>query len=279
MNLTLEELKRINEVQTGILRETAAVCDKLGIPFYMVHGSLLGTIRNEGFVPYDDDIDIAIPRKDYERFLSEAQNMMPSGYFVQSDRSDKNYPLEFAKVRDSRTTYIVENVRHIDMNHGIYIDVFPIDSAITDKYAVFLYKLYSLRIGRVFELKNKSLRLGIKQLLACCFCPSLKRAVQKRNQLLLSAGSSDKVRITGGKPTEVCIPEEWFGKGEKKKFEGVDVVVPADYHKYLSHIYGNYAERTLVEGKMAAEDKVSLNACIADVERPYTYYTGSKKTN
>ena len=272
MNLTLEEVTQINKVQINILRETVEVCRKLEIPFYMVHGSLLGTIRNNGFIPYDDDIDIAIPREHYERFISRAQDLIGANYFIQSDWSDENYPLEFAKVRDSRTTYIVKSVRHIKMNHGIYIDVFPIDYAITGRLANWLHRFYNLRVGCVYDIEGKSIKLKLKQMLACCLLPSVKKTVSKRNKLLRSTARSDKRRITGGKVTETYLPAEWFDKGEKKIFEGIEVYVPAEYDKYLTQIYGNYMERTLVEGKMADSNRVQLNAHIADTEMPYTHY-------
>lgn len=272
VELTLEEMNEINKVQTGILAEINSVCEKLGITYFMVHGSLLGTIRSESFIPYDDDIDIAMRREDYDRFLAEAQKLIDKNYFVQSYLSDKNYPLEFAKVRDNRTTYIVDKVRDVDMNHGIYVDVFPIDYTVTGKLKKIYGKLLSLRVGCIYKPEKKSKALIIKQIISRIVCPSVKSAVRKRDMLAKSAAKSDKVTMTGGKAIEKNMPLQWFEKTEIRNFENLKVFVPAEYDKYLTHIYGDYKTRTLVEGKMADEKKVKINAYIADAKKPYTHY-------
>lgn len=271
MKVTIEELTRINKVQIEILREVSRVCKKLNIQCFMVHGSLLGTIRGAGFIPWDDDIDIAIPREQYEKFLEEAPSIIDSNYFVQSDRSDKKYPLEFAKVRDRRTTYVVENVYHLNINHGIYIDVFPIDNAQTSKWLNMQYKILSTRIGCTYRNKEECLSLKIKKMVSMILCPSFKFAVSKRKKILLSAPKNTKICITGGKPCEREIPRRWFAKMEKKSFEGIEVYIPCGYDEYLTHIYGDYKTRTLVEGKIF-DNMLEINACIVDVERPYTCY-------
>lgn len=272
MRVTLEELAPINKVQVEILKEVSRVCEKLNIQYFMVHGSLLGTIREEGFIPWDDDIDIAIPREQYEKFLIEAPAIIDSNYFIQSDFSEKKYPLEFAKVRDSRTTYIVENVRHVNMSHGIYIDVFPVDYAQNSIWFKMRYKLLSMRVGCIYRNNGESLSLKAKKMISRILCPSFRFAVLRRKKLLLTASERSEVRITGGKPCEKELPAKWFSKMEKKVFEGIEVYVPCGYNEYLTHIYGNYKTRTLVEGKMF-DNTVEINACVVDTERPYTYYT------
>lgn len=271
MFVSLNELNKINKVQIEILRQVAEVCEKLQIKFFMVHGSLLGTIRNNAFIPFDDDIDIAMKRKDYDRFIVEAPKIIDKNYFVQSVASEENYPLPFAKVRDSRTTYIVENSAKIKMNHGVYIDIFPLDYQRKGKWSSLKKKLLGLRIGCVFAYKNKSFKLKIKQAIAKIVYPSYKKALKKREDLLSAALKNDKVSMTGGKSTEISMPIEWFSDLRESFFEGIKVYIPNEYEKYLTHIYGDYKTRTLVEGKMK-DDKVEINACIVDVDKPYADY-------
>ncbi len=270
MYVTLDELKKINAVQIRLLRATAKVCETLGIQWFMVHGSLLGTIRNGAFIPYDDDIDIAMKRSDYDRFLKEAPALLEEHYFVQSTASDKNYPLLFAKVRDTRTTYICDTVRHIRMNHGIYIDIFPIDNALKLRgFNRLLEKALHLRVSASLYVENLSLCQKIKRLMVYLYCPSTRSALKKLNKLYVSAPINGQVRFTGGKSTEMSLPSEWFDCLEKHTFEGMDVWVPAKYDQYLRAIYGDYEKRTLVEGKMWGE-KVELNACVADVTKSFS---------
>lgn len=268
---SLEEIKTLNSVQTEILRETARVCKLLGIRFFMVHGSLLGTIRNEAFVPYDDDIDIAMHRRDYDIFLAKAPALIDKKYFVQSVLSDPNYPMAFSKVRDSDTTYIVESVEGVKMHHGVYIDIFPIDRFEESRLATFARKLMAARISCVFRKKPCKLRSKIIRLVSCFCFPSYRLTLLMRERLIKSGRSSEYVCMTGGKSSETKIPAKWFSSFEERRFEGVDVYIPAEYDVYLKWIYGDYNERTLVEDKMKA-DKVQLNAVAVDLARPYSDY-------
>lgn len=276
MLITHEKLREINKVQVQMLRAVSEVCECLNIKFFMVHGSLLGTIRDHQFVPDDDDIDIALFRKDYEIFVAEAPKLLKEHYFVQTCKTDTGYPLEFGKVRDSRTTYIVEEARHLKMNHGIYIDVFPIDNCKENGMQASLfdlkYKLLNMRIAAVYDLRGESIlkkivRFGTKILL-----PSHSSAIRMREQLLTSCCESRYVRISGGKAAEQHIPVSWFKQAIPDIFEGINVFVPVGYDKYLTQIYGDYHNRTLIEDKISNNESIEINACVVDAVVPYVEY-------
>ncbi len=276
MLISHEQLKEINKVQIEILRAVSDVCQQLNIKFFIVHGSLLGTIRNHKFVPDDDDIDIALFRKDYELLMREAPKMLEKHYFVQTHDTDQEYPLCFGKIRDSRTTYIVDNARHININHGIYIDVFPIDhckkKGIRSKIDEFRYKLLSMRIASVFDLKSEPVKKKIVRFGTKIFIPSYAAAIRSREKLLTYCCESGFVRMSGGKLAEQCIPISWFGEAMINEFEEVPVFVPKEYDKYLTKIYGDYRNRTLVEGKISNNKNIEVNACVVDTTTPYTQY-------
>jgi lipopolysaccharide cholinephosphotransferase len=276
MLVSKKKLQEINKVQIEILKAVSDVCQRLNIKFYMIHGSLLGTIRNHKFVPNDDDIDIALHRKDYELFIKEAPKMLEDHYFVQTHSTDSGYPLAFGKVRDMRTTYIVQEARHIKMNHGIYIDVFPIDNCrkngIHSKITEFKYKLLSMRIASVFDLGNESIIKKIVRSGTKLLFPSQAAAIRSREKLLTSYGKRGFIRISGGKPSEQCMPLSWFENAIEDKFEGVPVFIPSEYDEYLKRIYGDYSKRTLIENKISDDQNIEINACIVDTEKPYTLY-------
>ncbi len=276
MLISHELLKEINKVQTEILKSICDVCEQLQIKFFMVHGSLLGTIRQNAFIDDDDDIDIAFFREDYERFLKEAPRLLPSHYFVQSNVSDPHYPLEFSKVRDSRTTYIIEIAKELNINHGIYIDVFPIDycehGTFRAKFANLRYKLRKIRVSYVWKIKKTSLKRKAVRVLLKTIYPSLKRSIRKIDKMLTSVKESDYVRISGGKGKEQGIPKKWFSSAEEYVFEGLTVYVPVGYKEYLTKIYGDYENRTLVESKVSDEQNIEVNACLIDLQRPFTDY-------
>jgi len=272
LNVSLEQMQKINKVQIGILRQIVNVCQTLGIRFFAVHGTLLGTLRNQGFVPFDDDIDIAMHRADYERFLTEAPKLLEEGYFVQSAATDPDYPLSFAKVRDNRTAYVVENVQHLAMNHGIYVDIFPVDFVQTGKWNRLLNKYLSFRISTVYRNDAKSLMGKCKRFVGRLPVISVRKAVLLKDRLAKKVPRGEYVCMTGGKGIEKRMPAAWFEDYTEACFEGVQVWMPKEYDKYLTHIYGDYKNRTLVEGKMADETHVMINACIVDPEKPYTEY-------
>lgn len=276
MLITHEKLREINQVQTRILAAVSEVCKQLGIVFFVVHGSLLGAVRNQGFIPDDDDIDVAMLRADYERFLREAPALLPPGLFAQDQRSDENYPMEFAKVRDPETAYIVETAKNIQMDHGIYIDVFPIDyeykSRLRGGLTALRHRLMNTRIAEVFSRQKPSGARRAAGAVLRLLWPDLRKTVIKRNALYSGRREQPFLRLTGGKKTELRMPAEWFRDPVPASFEGVDVYLPGGYDAYLTRIYGDYARRTLIEKKYADAERIEVNACVVDTERSYRNY-------
>ena len=117
----------LQQTEFEILKEYIAVCERLKLRYYLVCGSCLGAVKYSGFIPWDDDIDVAMPREDYRVFCEKAPLLLPEHLFLQTNESDRNYPNIFAKLRDSRTTYIEKGMAELDIHHGVYIDVFPLD--------------------------------------------------------------------------------------------------------------------------------------------------------
>ena len=108
-----------------ILMAVHQVCEEHGLRYYIIAGTLLGAVRHKGFIPWDDDLDIGMPRKDYDLLMAHAQEWMPTPFEVVSYETDKTYPLPFAKIQDASTT-LIERM-HLKYLGGIYIDVFPLD--------------------------------------------------------------------------------------------------------------------------------------------------------
>lgn len=279
MLITHDEMRAMNRIQTDILREVAAACRALDLRFFMVHGSLLGTVRHHGFIPDDDDIDICMPRKDYEVFMKEAQRMLPKNLFVQNYKTDPDYPLEFGKVRDNDTTYIVEVSKNIRMNHGMFIDVFPLDYVypgnLKRKAISLKCKLLNMRLTSAMELKASPVKKAVR-LIAKVLYPNYHKAQRSLDRLNSGAPENDTLKVTGGKLAERALPKKWFFPAEKELFEGIEVYIPADSDAYLTHIYGDYKNRTLLEYKQNDDEYIEVNACVVDTKKSYTAYTNVK---
>lgn len=128
MSFTPEQLHALHDTLYEILGAIDAVCKKHGIGYYLIGGSAIGAHYWEGIIPWDDDIDIGMLRRDYDRFLSIAQQELGDKYFLQTPETDRHVPFFFAKVRKNGTTYLEHTYRNISMHHGAYIDIMPFDS-------------------------------------------------------------------------------------------------------------------------------------------------------
>ena len=120
-------IKRIQSREMELFRAFISVCEKLELPYFLNAGTMLGAVRHNGFIPWDDDIDVAMLRSDYEIFLSRAQELLPENMFLQTIDTDPEYLHNFAKIRHNETTFIESSVKSRHIHHGLYLDIFPLD--------------------------------------------------------------------------------------------------------------------------------------------------------
>ena len=274
MELTSEQLTELKAVEKELLKSFVSVCDTLQLKYYLLEGSLLGTVRHKGFIPWDDDIDIGMPRKDYELFCSNGQKLLPEYYFVQTIATEKDYRANFAKIRDSRTTFIETSVRHCEINHGIYIDIFPLDYCLENEdlqqQRFREQSLMNARISMGFysEKRKMSLKGHIAKFLSLLKYPTIRSALTAREKWMKALPKSDMyANYCSAWFKKEIIPVKWFGDGEYLEFEGLLVRVPKEYDKWLEHVYGNYMQPP-------PEDKRTTHhyADVIDVAKPYTFY-------
>ena len=124
-----EILDRLHNEMLVIYKEIARVCDKHGLCYFVVGGTLLGAVVHKGYIPWDDDLDIAMPRDDYDRFIELAPTELSERFFIHHTSTDPNYWLPFAKVRMNNTVFLEEKRKNVNSHAGIYVDVFPFDYA------------------------------------------------------------------------------------------------------------------------------------------------------
>ena len=257
-------------------KEFVKVCDKLNLKYYMAHGSLLGAIRYHGFFPFDDDIDLLMPRKDYDRLLKEGQVLLPEKYFIQSCKTEKEYPLAFAKIRDSETAFIQPVMKNFNVNQGIYIDIFPLDffpeNTFVQKFLNLKNKLYTTRINirMAYEERQPFYKKFLRHL-SVLFYPSWEKTVQKRSNLYVNVKESSKVVSVGGKDKERGMPAEWFGEGKIMEFENINAMCPAMPEKYMTRIYGDFMNYNPAAKYMDDQNRVAVAANIVDCKNSYKY--------
>ena len=260
----------INNIQLEIFKNTISAINRLGLSYFLVHGSLLGAVRLSKFIPFDDDIDIAMPRKDYEIFLEKAQQLLPAHLFVQSYKSEKKYPLSFAKVRNINTTYLSYKFVKCGINQGIYIDIFPIDYAKQNNNVLKLLflKIADFRIGSIIKERK-----GFRRRILCCLSflvfPFFKMAISFREKAFKNNKKEELVSITGGKKCEQSIPASWFNSSLDIAFCDCTCCAPINYKEYLTHIYGDYLKTTLLENRFNDLNSIEMNADIISVTTSY----------
>ena len=130
-NETHYDIRILQQKIMGNLKAIDQVCREHGLRYYLWAGSMLGAVRHQGFIPWDDDMDICMPRPDYEQLMAHWKEWLPAPYEVISAENDLTYPYPFAKIEDASTTVLERP--DFPFLEGIYIDVFPIDGVPTDE--------------------------------------------------------------------------------------------------------------------------------------------------
>lgn len=223
-------------------------CKSHSIKYYLTGGTLLGAVRHQGFIPWDDDIDIAMPRVDYERFLKEFKET--DRYKVVCLNNSPGYYLQFSKIIDKRTK-LVENISN-PLELGVFIDIFPMDY-VSDSldFAKSLYKqqkkyLNLLALKNVKVNRNRSVWKNVILFFSKLFIS--RRYVLKKidaiAQTCSSAASSKysaiMVMMTYGE--KEIMESSWFKNVIPWKFEGRMFDIPEKYHEVLTHFYSDYMQ-------------------------------------
>ena len=269
------DLEKIKLIEMNMLKEFISICKRHNFCYFMLGGSCLGAVRHKGFIPWDDDIDVGMPRPDYEQFLKVAQDELPPDIFLQTKDTDPEYIANFAKLRNNNTTFIEKSVSKKKINHGVYMDIFPLDG-FTDKKAkrewiLFKKSLYGNRICSLYDMEaNKSLLGRIKKIIAFIFSPNVSKTISKLEKLYKKFDyKKEKIIVNhcGAWGRKEIVPKEYFGEGTEGMFEGIKVELPNQWHNYLTQMYGDYMTLPPPEQRVSHHDYTVL-----DLEKSYKEY-------
>lgn len=275
-----KDLKTIKNIELQMLRAFVEICECLNVKYYLLGGTALGAVRHHGFIPWDDDIDVGLLRKDYELFISKAQSFLPDYYFLQNIYSDPECMINFSKIRDSRTTFIETSTKNKKMNHGVYIDIFPLDYYPDDeddrKKIKKKKRLISRRLYKEYtmpdEIKSGRTREKVKKLISVLLSIKYHHPIDAllENERLNTAFNKGKnlINYCGAWGEKEIIPEDWFGEGVKVEFEGLQLLIPKSYDKYLARIYGDYMKLPPIDKRQSHHYTE-----VVDLQKPYTEYT------
>ncbi len=250
------ELSEIQKLVLEIFRLVVGILEREGYTYYLLCGTLLGAVRHKGFIPWDDDIDIGMPRKDYERFLKEIPDMLPEGLKLHTYRNDRSHHYYFSRIVNP--DYALRRMGSIvERDEDIWIDIFPLDG-MPDHFLVRQWhKLRLLTVRTLYHLSCLE-KVNIKRpgrpfyerlIIAAGLKTGLGRKgntydlLEQQDRLLKKypyEGARYIIEFSGQYRFKSMFLYSDYGKGRPYLFEGLKVNGPVNYDRILTSIYGDY---------------------------------------
>ena len=226
-------LRRQQLVMLEMVKELDRICRKHNIPYFLYGGTLLGAIRHNGFIPWDDDLDVGLMRGEYLRLMKVLPNELPPHIVLQTNDTDKNYFYFFAKLRDTRSFLDEGAYDRCFKYRGIFIDIFPFDKVQLPLQRIrlqsYAYTLY--RKGNGSESALRKIRA------LTCFNRHISFPIL-RALSRLSGGKT--LTYDFGIPFHIVYDEKDIFPLSTHEFEGVQLSVPGNSHHMLQSQFGNY---------------------------------------
>lgn len=273
-----ETLKKMKEKMFGLLVYFRDFCEEHNLRFWLIGGGAIGAVREHGFIPWDDDVDIQMPSDDFDRFVElwDQYGDKERYVFCKTNR-EVNYHHNAASLRDPTTTFICTYNKYNNICHGIALEigrVFPTpDSKIKQNIQIFWGITYSLfNNQRLPNNRGKKIRTLTKIIYK--LVPSKKVrddiwifADKKRSKYKWE--DCHYVKELWGKTSFTNFPREWFDSVVWFDFEGEKMPLPVGYDEYLTFVFGDYMKRPPAPERVAKHELLFV-----DMDHPYTDYKG-----
>ena len=276
-------LAPLQDKMLDILKYFIGVCEKNGLRYCLAGGTCLGALRHQGFIPWDDDLDVYMPRDDYEKLWTLMKNSIGEERYklCRTDR-EKNYHHRVMQIVDLSTTFIHERSKDEDIEHGVYIDIIPLDacpnnrlSRVCQKVNAILFSIYNIQCKPEYNGGKLTgiIKICTDILLTVVKNPERRYKIWKKAEKRMtkySWDSADKCIVITSTFHELMtpIPKEWFKK-RVTKFEDIKAVVPLEAEAFCKAMHGDYMRLPPVESRVARHHTVLI-----DLDNSYTKYKG-----
>ena len=249
------DLRKLQLTELEILKEIHRICEKNKIQYWLTGGTLIGAIRHTGFIPWDDDVDIAMLRDDYNKFMQVASSALSDQFYLQNWHTDKKFGQSYSKIRKNNTILLEAGSEKVEIHHGIFIDIFVYDKYPDNKIDFMKVKFSMQVILRTIIVKcgftpwkgvdKVSLYwwlyfIPFRFLAKFLKLNKMKDMHEKLVQVANSTGSKFIFNSCESDDEKHPIPYEYVSVILKHKFENQEFYIPAGYDKILRIFYGNY---------------------------------------
>lgn len=250
----------MNEVQKrelDVLKEIIKICQKHDLRYFAIGGTCIGAVRHNGFIPWDDDIDIAMPRKDYELFRTKYYKELPNAFRKLDCDNSSQHAFEFTKIHDSRTTYVEKYAKGSPERYtGAFVDVMPVDGLPNDEKerAKIIKKIKKLVY---LNTRNRPAPIAVYSILGTIksiikmffvgffkynyFSDKVRQLVEKysfdSSEMCIFTWRADSKDLTDRR---LIFKKSWFENIIEVAFENTVIRIPKEYDKYLKQDFGDY---------------------------------------
>lgn len=248
-------LRKVQMIQLEMLIEVDRICKKCNIKYNIIAGTLLGAVRHGGYIPWDDDADVALLRPEYEKFRKACKSELDkTRFYFQDHRNTRGYRWGYGKIRRKDTLFLRENQEHMPYEQGVFIDVFPLDAvpdnyflrSITNFECFCVRKILWSKVGKKAE-KNfwkrqvyKLLEKISEQDVFEYYHAMIRRAARRKTRMV-------RILMFPTPNSEYGYYKSWYEKSADIMFEGINFKGIKDYDSYLSFKFGKYMELPPIE--------------------------------
>ncbi|MBR5189350.1 MAG: LicD family protein [Paludibacteraceae bacterium] len=268
----------IKSLQKKILEITLyldSFCKEHQIEYYLMGGSALGALRHNGFIPWDDDLDVFMTYDNYQKFIDCAKKYLDTAHFYLQEENTAEWPMFFTKLRMNGTTFIEENTQDSEMHQGVFIDIMCLNNVSNNQFYRFGQYISALLLtAQTIDKRGYRYNTSLKKKVAMIFARFFVRGRVKAFLLnfvrSLNNKNTDLVGHFFGKAPyrKTSFPKKWLGIMRYVDFDGEKLPVPEKAEEYLTLRFGNW--RKMPDQKTL--DQYPVHALFVDLEKDYTEY-------